>query len=187
MLKILHLITSLDVGGTEMQLAKLLARTDHSCFEHCVVSLINIGPTGEIIRGQGIPVYSLGMKRSVPSISGLWKLWRVICVQQPQILQTWLYHADLLGLLVGKLARVPIIAWNLRCSLVEMQYYPRLSKLVVRFLSRLSAIPDAVVVNSEAGRQAHTHLGYRPRRFELIPNGVELDRFRPDPSAREWL
>jgi glycosyltransferase involved in cell wall biosynthesis len=185
--KIMHLITTLNTGGTEMQLAKLLARTDQVRFEHCVVSLINPGPVGEMIRAQGIPVYSLGMRRSVPSLSGIFKLWRLIRAKQPLILQTWLYHADLLGLLVGKLARVPVLAWNLRCSLVDMQYYPKLSRFVLRILSRLSAIPDAVVVNSEAGRQAHTHLGYRPRRFDLIPNGFDLERFRPDPSAREWL
>src|SRR5262245_45573629 len=114
--KIMHLITTLDTGGTEMQLAKLLARTDRARFEHCVASLTNVGPVGEMIRDQGIPVYSLGMRRSVPSLSGLWKLLRLIRHEQPRILQTWLYHADLLGLLVGKLARVPALAWNLRCS-----------------------------------------------------------------------
>ncbi|PWT76312.1 MAG: hypothetical protein C5B60_04225, partial [Chloroflexi bacterium] len=183
----MHLITTLDTGGTEMQLAKLLARSDRARFEHCVASLINVGHVGEMIRAQGIPVFSLGMRRSVPSLSGLVKLWRLIRAEQPQILQTWLYHADLLGLLVGKLARVPALAWNLRCSFLDMRNYPKLSELVVQILSRLSGLPDVVVVNSEAGREAHARLGYRPKRFELIPNGFELDRFQPDASARDWL
>jgi len=187
MFKVLHLISSLDVGGTEMQLANLLARMDRRRFEHCVVSLIVAGPVGEMIRAQGIRVYSLGMRRSVPSPSAVWKLWRLIRIERPQIVQTWLYHADLLGLLVGKLAHVPLLAWNLRCSWVDMRYYPKLSKFVVRILSRLSAIPDVVVVNSQAGREAHLSLGYHPKRFEFIPNGFDLDRFRPDSSAREWL
>src|SRR5262249_37879304 len=156
-------------------------RTDRARFEHCVASLINVGPVGEMIRAQGIPVYSLGMKRSVPSFSALWKLWKLIHTERPQIIQTWLYHADLLGLLVGKLAGFPALAWNLRCSFMDMRNYPKLSELVVRILSRLSDIPDVVVVNSEAGREAHVRLGYRPKRFELIPNGFELDQFRPDP------
>src|SRR6186997_2360415 len=105
MLKVLHLITSLEVGGAEMDLAKLVARTDRDRFEHCVVSLISGGPVGEMIRAQGVPIYSLGMTRSVPSLSAVIKLWRLIRTERPQILQTWLYHADLLGLLAGKLAR----------------------------------------------------------------------------------
>src|SRR5712691_108663 len=186
-MKILHLITSLDLGGTEMQLGKLLARMDGARLQHCVVSLTDMGPAGEMMRTRGIPVHGLGMRRGVPSLSALWKLWRVVRVEKPQILQSWLYHADLLGLLVGKLARVPMLAWNLRCSHVDMQHYPRLSELVVRILSRLSGIPDVVIANSQAGRLAHAQMGYHPKRFEVIPNGFELDQFRPDASAREWL
>jgi glycosyltransferase involved in cell wall biosynthesis len=183
----MHLITTLDVGGTELQLAKLLARIDRLRFQHCVVSLTNVGSVGETIRAQGTPVYALGMSRSVPSVSAVWKFWRLMRSEQPEILQTWLYHADLLGLVVGKLAQVPALAWNIRCSFMDMRNYPKLSELVVRMLSRLSSIPDVVVVNSEAGRKAHVQLGYHPKQFELIPNGFELDRFRPDPTAREWL
>jgi glycosyltransferase involved in cell wall biosynthesis len=186
-LKIMHLTSSLDIGGAEMQLAKLLARTDRRRFQVCVVCLINVGSVGENIRAQGIPIYSLGMRRSVPSLSAIRELLDLIATEQPQILQTWLYHADLLGLIVGKLACVPSLVWNVRCSHVEMQHYPKLSRVVLTVLSRLSAIPDAVIVNSEAGRAAHAMIGYRPKRFEVIPNGIEVDRFRPDISAREWL
>lgn len=186
-LRILHLITSLDIGGAEMQLAKLLTRTDPARFRASVVCLINVGSVGEKIRAQGIPVYSLGMKRSIPSLFAIWRLRRLIALERPEILQTWLYHADLLGLMVGKLARVPSLVWNVRCSWVDMEHYPKLSKLVLKILARLSMIPDAVIVNSEAGRAVHLKIGYRPKRFEIIPNGFELDRFRPNESARQWL
>ena len=81
------------------------------------------------------------MKRSVPSLSAIWKLRKLIASERPEILQTWLYHADLLGLMVGKLARVPSLVWNVRCSWVDMQHYPKLSKLVVNILAYLSVIP----------------------------------------------
>jgi len=185
--KIMHLITTLNTGGTEMQLAKLLVRTDPTRFEHCVVSMINPGIVGEMIRAQGVAVYSLGMKRGIPSLAALWRLWKLIRQERPLILQTWLYHADLLGLLVWKIAGVPVLTWNVRCSHVEMRHYPKLSRAVLTVLSRLSAVPDGVIVNSEAGRAAHAIIGYRPKRFEVIPNGIEVDRFRPDISAGKWL
>jgi glycosyltransferase involved in cell wall biosynthesis len=187
MLKVLHLISTLDIGGAEMQLAKLLTRADSAKFQTSVVCLIEIGSVGEKIRAQGVPVYSLGMKRSVPSLSAIWKLRKLIALERPEILQTWLYHADLLGLIVGKLAGVPSLVWNVRCSRLDMQRYPKLSKLVLNILVRLSMIPDAVIANSESGRAAHIKIGYRPKRFEIISNGFELDRFRPNESAREWL
>jgi glycosyltransferase involved in cell wall biosynthesis len=187
MLKVVHLISTLNRGGAEMQLAKLIAGSDRDKFEHAVVSLIDVGPVGQLIREQSIPVYTLGMKRTIPSLSAVYKLWKLIKTEQPLILQTWLYHADLLGLIVGKLTCVQTLVWNVRCSDVDMQYYPKLSKLVRTVLSRLSGIPDAVVVNSEAGRAAHARIGYRPKRFEVIPNGIEVNRFRPDILARKLL
>ena len=183
----MHLITTLDTGGAEMQLAKVVDQTDHSGLSHCIVSLIDAGLVGKLIRSKGIPVHSLGMKKGIPSLSAVRKIRELIAIEQPQILQTWLYHADLLGLIVGKMAGVPSLVWNVRCSHVEMQHYPKLSRLVLTVLSLLSVVPDAVIVNSEAGRAAHARIGYRPKRFEVIPNGIEVDRFRPDISAREWL
>jgi glycosyltransferase involved in cell wall biosynthesis len=187
MLKVVHLISSLDMGGAEIQLAKLLSRKDRSCFEHAVVSLLDVGVVGEMIRGQGIAVHSLGMKRSIPSLSAIWRLWTILQQERPLILQTWLYHADLLGTVVGKLARVPFLVWSVRCSLVDMQYYPKLSRLVLKALCLLSPLPNGVVANSKTGREDHIGLGYSPRRFEIISNGIDTERFRPDCDARPWL
>ena len=187
MFKVLHLISSLDVGGAETQLAKLLSRSKRSCFQHAVVSLLDVGALGEIIRAQGVTVYSLGMKRSIPSLSAIWRLWKILRQERPLILQTWLYHADLLGTIIGKLARVPFLIWSVRCSLVDMKYYPKLSKLVLKALCLLSFLPDGVIANSKAGRQDHIGLGYAPPRFEVISNGIDMERFHPDRDARQWL
>ena len=99
-------------------------------------------------------------------------------------MQTWLYHADLLGLLAGKLARVPVVVWNLRCSDMDMQHYSWISTLVIRVLAALAPVPQAVLVNSEAGRRWHERLGYNPRSWVHIPNGFDLSRFCPDEKAR---
>jgi glycosyltransferase involved in cell wall biosynthesis len=185
--KIMHLITTLHTGGSEMQLAKLLSSTNHARFKHCVVSLVNEGVVGKMIRNHDIAVYSLGMKRGLPSPAAVWKLWKLVRCERPVILQTWLYHADLLGLLVGKLARVPVLVWNVRCSLVDMRQYSILSRVVLKVLCLLSFLPDVVVANSKTGRQHHIELGYSPRRFEIISNGIDTERFHPDRDARQWL
>ena len=173
--KIVHLISSVDVGGAQTQLARLLTCLKAESDRHCVVSLIDIGPTGRMIRDMGIPVYSLGMRRSIPSIRALWKLWLFLRRERPHILWTWLYHADLLGLIVGKMAGVPALMWNVRCSALQLRHYPWLTGVVFHVIARLSKIPDAVVVNSDAGRAAHLRAGYRPRRFEVIANGFDLE------------
>jgi glycosyltransferase involved in cell wall biosynthesis len=184
MLKIMHLISSLDVGGTEMALYRLLSQMDRQHFQNTVVSLIEVGPVGEKIQALGIPVHSLGMQRGRPSPLGIWRLAHVLRHKRPDILQTWLYHADLLGLVTAALVRVPCTIWNLRASDMDMSKYRRLSGWTVHLCKLLSGMPQAVVVNSEAGRAFHTQHGYHPRRWVLIPPGIDTQAFRPDAGAR---
>jgi len=92
-----------------------------------------------------------------------------------------MYHADLLGLLVGKLARVPVILWNIRCTRLDMGWR---SRLVVRALIPLSGIPTAVISNSQAGVRVHRGLGYKPKKWVWIPNSLDLAEFKPQPEAR---
>lgn len=167
-------------------LFKLLSSLDRR-FSSLVVSMTDAGTLGPSIEAHGVQVVTLGMRRGRPSIRGLWALSRLLRKERPQILQTWLYHADLLGLVAGKLSGVPAIAWNVRCSNMDMRDYRSLSGWTVRMLASLSAWPGLVIVNSETGRQVHERLGYRPRRWAVIPNGFDLEQFAPDPGARQKL
>ena len=184
MIRITHLITDLEIGGAEMMLYKLLSHMDRSRFRNLVVSMTEKGPLSSKIKELGIPVFTLGMKFGVPNPLGLCRLLRLLLKQRPVILQTWLYHADFLGLLAGKIARLPRIIWNVRCSDMDMRHYSKFSTLVIRALAALSPIPEAVIVNSEAGCEFHERLKYRPRQWVLIHNGFDLDRFSPNSGAR---
>jgi glycosyltransferase involved in cell wall biosynthesis len=136
------------------------------------------------LASADVPFDCLGMRRGLPSPLAAARLLRIIRRVRPHILQTWLYHADLLGLLVGKLARVPIIIWNVQCSFIDLTQYRRMSSLVLRSLIPLSQLPDTVLTNSESGRRFHEHLGYRPRKWLCLPNPLDVEQFKPDPDAR---
>lgn len=186
MIRVIHLITDLClVGGAEMMLYKLLSYIDRSRFYNVVVSLTSESDLGNQIKALGIPVYYLDMAPGgQPGPGGIWRLWRILRRERPDILQTWLYLADMMGLMAGKLAGVPVILWNLRCSGIN---HSTRSAMGLGILAKLSGFPRGVVVNSAAGKRLHESLGYRPRRWKLIPNGFDLDRFSPDPLARSAL
>ena len=184
-IRVLHLITGLASGGAEMMLYKLVLSMDKSRFESIVVSLGDMGVVGEVIRSAGIPVYTLNIRNYFGLFCGFRKLIGILNTQRPGVLQTWLYHADLLGLLAGKLTKLPVIAWNIRCSELDEKGIPLSTRLVRRLLAKLSAIPNFVVINSEAGRLAHENAGYLPREWVLIANGFDTDKFRPDTSMRK--
>ncbi|MBT4490150.1 MAG: glycosyltransferase, partial [Rhodospirillaceae bacterium] len=182
-IKVLHLITGLDTGGAEVNLQRLTGAMDGGRIENVVVSLTAPGPLSKTIRDQGVKVDAVGMSRSLPTPAALYRLYRILRAERPDVLQTWLYHSDLIGLLVGRAARVPAIAWNIRCSDMGDEYRRGLNGALVRMLARLSSRPDAVVTNSHAGRAEHAALGYRPRRWEVLENGFDLDTFKPRHDA----
>ena len=182
-MKVVHVITELERGGAEIMLCRLLERTNPRRFRHVVVSLTDYGTLGPMIEDLGVPVRTLGMRRGIPDVRAVGRLARLMRQERPAVLQTWLYHADLVGLLAGRLAGVRVIVWNVRCSDMDMRQYSWFSRLTRRLLSVLSAAPAAVIVNSERGRLVHERIGYRPRRWVTIPNGIDLARFRPDPEA----
>ena len=182
-----HLITDLDVGGAERMLAKLVQQNDQQRFRLAVVCMMKPGKMADAIRAAGCNLISLDMKRGSMSPLALLRLTRFLRHERPDVLQTWLYHADLLGTLAGKLAGVPTIIWNIRCSNMDFRQYGRSTRFVVNCLSRLARLPASVIVNSEAGREAHEQLGFHPTQWEVIHNGFDIHAFHPSSSARASL
>lgn len=177
MLTVVHLITGLETGGAEGMLARLASGGDRGRFRHVVVSMTGPGTMGASIAAAGVPLRGLGIRRNVPDPVGLLRLRRVLREFRPDILQTWLYHADLLGSVARRLGWTRRLIWNVRSTETIG------SAVVRRLLARWSALPDAVIVNSLAGQRFHEALGYRPRRWMHIPNGFDTTAFSVDAEA----
>jgi len=191
MIHIVHIISDLDAGGAEVMLAKLVGGMDRARFSSTVISLTDRGQLGEQIESLGVAVHTLGMRRGWPDIRALPRLIRLLKILNPTIVQSWLYHADLLSTLAVKFSGLPILVWNVRCSDMDLKHYRPLTRWVQWVLALWSAAPAAVVVNSEAGRLQHERLGYHPQRWDVIPNGFDTQQFHPDSSTRlarrkEW-
>ena len=124
------------------------------------------------------------MQPGRPWPTALWRLYREIRRPRPALLQTWLPHSDLLGFLIGRAAGVHTICWNVRSAELARADHPASLFAVLKMLAWLSARPACVVSNSTAGRRAHESIGYRPRRWEVIPNGVDASEFSPSRERR---
>jgi glycosyltransferase involved in cell wall biosynthesis len=173
-----HVITGLETGGAELMLTRLVRGS--SGFRHVVVSLTGEGSLGASLRADGIEVIALGLRPGVTALLGLPRLVGVLRRLRPSVVQTWLYHADILGTIAAKLAGCGPVIWNLRCSDMDGTRYGRL----VALLARLSPWAGAIVANSRAGQQWHQAQGYRPGRWDVVANGIDSQCFRPDAEAR---
>jgi glycosyltransferase involved in cell wall biosynthesis len=168
-------------------LARLMNATDRERMTTIVLSLTTVGPVGQEIQRMGVPVHALGMRSGTSAWTAFWRGVLLIRNFRPDVLQTWLYHADLAGLVAGTIARAPKIVWNIRCAELDPNDHPRSLPALLRTLAVASGRPAAVICNSTAGRRAHEALGYRPRRWCIIPNGFDTNAFQPSPAARADL
>jgi len=185
--RVLHVITGLGVGGAEGQLAALLLAGGRFAEGAAVAALGAGGAWAPRLRAAGVPVAELGMARDRGRAAGVRRLADMLRLARPAVVQGWMYHANLAALAALALAgrrRGTRLLWGLRCSAMDAACYPPALARVVRAGALLSRLPDAVVANADEGRRAHLALGYRPRRFAVVPNGVDAARFRPDPAAR---
>ena len=169
------LVTGLGIGGTPVMLAKLVEAL------HPRVRFTVIGMTGDEgiasrLRTLGVPVHTLGMNRGRPSPKALWRLCSLLWRDRPDVLQTWLYHADLMGLLAAKsLVRCPVV-WNVRHATLTPGLDSRSTLIAARASARLSSRgPSAIVVNSQTGLDVHVAAGYAAAKMQLIPNGFDLN------------
>jgi glycosyltransferase involved in cell wall biosynthesis len=150
-----------------------------------VISFIGPGIVGERIQSLGIPVYRLGMRPGVPDPLALLRLVRLLRRLRPELVQTWLYHADLIGGVAARLAGVPKLAWNIRNGNLDRDKNKRHTRWVAKTCSLLSRrLPDRIVCNSRNAAAVHQAAGYDAARFVIIPNGFDLSLYRPDPEVR---
>lgn len=184
-LRVLHVITGLGQGGAESVLWRLATYPDQAV-EHVVVSLTDDGVYGERLRAAGVAVHTLGMPRGRITLGGFMALRRLIAQTKPQAVQTWMYHADLIGGVAARLAGVRAIAWGIRNSGAHLERSSRSARMVLRACAALSGIlPRAIVCAAQNAAERHAAKGYRRDRMVVISNGYDLSRYAPDPAARE--
>jgi glycosyltransferase involved in cell wall biosynthesis len=185
MTTVLHIITTLGSGGAERALHLLASRSRGTADpRHIVVSLSGDGVYGAELRDAGIEVRALEMQSRRTSLGGFLRLVQLMREIQPDVVMTWLYHADLLGTIAARMAGISLVIWNIRCSDMDLTHYPALTRFIVHVLAHLSWLPWGIATNSKQGRRAHEALGYKSARWFYLPNGFDADQWRPDPVDR---
>jgi glycosyltransferase involved in cell wall biosynthesis len=110
--------------------------------------------------------------------SMLWK-------EKPELVHTWMYHADLLGGVAARLAGVRRVCWGIRSSNIDRGTVRWTTFAVRKFCAWIShALPDVILLNSEVALHVNAKVGYARSRMRVIPNGFDVSRFRPDEEAR---
>jgi len=184
-MKVIHIITGLGQGAAEMVLFRLLGALDRTEFESALAVAQDRLAEKTLFRDLGIPVRELGLRPSLPDPFKLFRLAAWLRQSRPDAVQTWMYHADLLGGLAARLVGVPAVYWGLHHSTLDPARDKPATIRVARLCARLSRwLPRRIAACSLASIREHTNLGYAFNKMEHIPNGIDTHQFQPDPAAR---
>lgn len=180
-MKIVHVITGLKDGGAEGALVRLVAATPHH--DHEVVSLTGEGRHVASLEALGIPVHLLDLSPwRVPAV--LRQLTALLKDCRPDVVQTWMPHADLVGGIAARRAGVAKVFWNLRNQYFDG--WSRSTRILCHLNARLAdRIPTRIVAVSEPAWDSFRALGFPADKGVIIENGIDVERFRAYPQARD--
>jgi glycosyltransferase involved in cell wall biosynthesis len=177
---ILHLITGLDVGGAELALYRLLSGLSEAERQsHRVVSLIAPGEVGQMIAALGVKVDTLGLGRGRLSLGAVFRL-RKMLAGQKALVHGWMYHADLLATLAAPRRHI----WSIHNGLDGLASEKPLTRLIIRWLARLSFLPRKIVYVGTRTAFQHERIGYRREKTTIIPHGFDISQYQPDAAAK---
>ncbi len=183
-MRVLHVITGLNLGGAEVMLHRLLRASSTEGDVREVISLTDLGVVAERIERLGVRARALEMSK-LPNPGSVVRLSRMIDRFQPDVVQTWMYHADLIGGLAARAARRGKIVWGIHNSTLDPKTTHLTTRWVVAASAHLSSrLPDRIVCVSCASRELHVAAGYDDRKFTIIPNGFDLEEYRMAPAYR---
>ena len=186
MIAVLHVISGLATGGAETTLVQLASALQARGMPQHVISVGNRGAYADELERHGVTVSTLGIGSLFGGPVGLLRLMRQMRRLQPHLVQGWMYHGNIMAAVALRFVQGRTnrrLMWNLRASNMESARYGWL----IRLCAMTSTWPDVVIANSQAGVDFHLGRGFRPRHIELIANGIDTEKFKPNPHARSAI
>jgi glycosyltransferase involved in cell wall biosynthesis len=178
-LSVLHITTGLGDGGAENVLYRL-CNSDVPC-RHVVISLTNEGKYGPLLEESGVEVFTLHLSPRIPNPLVLYRLVKMIRSISPDVVQTWMYHANLLGGIASYFAGIKKIIWSIHHSSLGVDHLKRKTIIVSKICAKLSyVIPNSVIFPACSALNEHVKAGYDKNKCVIIHNGYSLSQFSID-------
>jgi len=170
---------TLALGGTEGQFAEVGCGLSRTRWDVRVACLRAEGPLRARLETSGVGVASMAGRSAltIGGMAGILALARRLRQECVALVHTFDYYSNVRGVIAARLARARVIASQRDLGNLRSPRQERLQRLALR-------LADRVLVNSPAVDNVVKAAGVRPERIALVPNGVDLDRFRPVLRAR---
>jgi glycosyltransferase involved in cell wall biosynthesis len=169
-IRIAFCITDLDPGGAERALVQLVTRLDRRRWEPAVFCLGPPGKLAEVLQSAGIPATCLGA-RGRADLGVVFRLYRALRQFHPEIVQTFLFHANIAGRIAGRLAGIPHCVSGIRVAERRSRWPLRIDRITNPLVETNVCVSRATADFSvEVARLRRT-------KVIVIPNGVDVAPF----------
>jgi glycosyltransferase involved in cell wall biosynthesis len=187
-IRVLHIVADLRTGGAETMLIGLIKNSDPYAFEHRVLSMRSRGDFETILKQLDIRIDALGIHSWLDGLAKIGEIRKIVRDFRPDIVHTWLYHANVIGGIAGSLWSDAKIVWGLHCGWLSSYHTKRLTRLMRMIGAKLSNfVPHNIICCAYSVREFHAGIGYNRAKLAIVGNGVELTRFAPSEIARAEL
>tara|TARA_Y200000002_G_scaffold289511_1_gene243616 strand:- start:2297 stop:3421 length:1125 start_codon:yes stop_codon:yes gene_type:complete len=178
-MKVLHIITGLKKGGAETLLCNLCEYDEE--FNHTIISLSDTKDLEPSLEKLNVPVFSLNFPDGKLKISGVLKLYRLIKKINPDIVQTWMIHADLIGGLIARFIGIKNIFWGVHHTVLIYGKVKLSTILILKINALLSYfIPKKIIYCAEKSRSVQESIGFKKSKGVVIQNGYDINKFYRD-------
>lgn len=165
MLHVLQLIPTLDRSGAEKQMALLAKGLPRDRFRVEVAALTRLGPLEAELRESGVPVTLIGKRGKLDPVA-LSRLTRFLREKRFDIVQTWIFAANVYGRLASRRAKVPTV---LTTEMAVDLWKSRAHLSLDRWLARST---DRVIGNSQAVVDFYRKAGIPAEKLAMIHSGI---------------
>jgi len=185
LIRVLHFITGLNIGGAERMLYNLAVHADRRRFDFQVIALQSGGEIADELRAIGVAVTELGISNPFSAMGALPRLRRIVRDAQPNMLQGWMPHGNLAAWLASLICgrHIPVV-WTIVQSLHDLSREKFLTRIIIRYCAWISRNTASILYNSDTARIHHEQLGYNAAGGITIPTGFDTDTYLPNLNSR---
>lgn len=178
MIRVLHIIGSLGLGGAQVVVQQIVKHSDPNQFEHFVYPLR--------ARNQAVPIDKNVICNSYRNFDPrkFWDILRTCREKKIDVIHTHLHKDAVAGLFSTFFLDIPVVVHEHGPILVPGFQYA-LFRLVFRLLHRRAAA--IIAVSNAVSSRISDILGYTPSSLATIYNSIDLDRFKPNPESRKRI
>jgi|UniRef100_UPI003782D4A7 glycosyltransferase involved in cell wall biosynthesis len=179
-MRLAFIIRDLGHGGAQRQLVTLARGLVR---EGLPVSVIHFydGAFRTELEAAGVHTVCVGKKSRWDLLGFFFRLVQAVRSVRPEVLHGYLAESNLMALCLKPFCGFPRVVWGVRDSQTDAHLWGLLGRLSFRLNCLLARFADVIICNSKAGRDYYSARGYPQAKMHVIPNGIDVERFKPSP------